>query len=507
MKLNADIVFYHLSKIYEAEICGPRSTDLVLPRPRFFMDDEESFLSDHLYLATAEHLPKRPPIGSRSVLVCIGGSLQLNYYKERLCLIVIRNRADFFKVYQEIQNIFDLYDNWEQSILGDLMEGLDIRQLLVDSRQVFEGPLYVLDKSFRVIASSVDTVDASWSVSDSGALNFESLSKFMTASDLMMEKREPLRIDAYDKKILSVNLFNKTGQYEGCLCISQTGGHFVEGEEKLAEYLAGRIRFALERDPQMINDTSSIKKVLQMLVGELPLSYSQRAVLLCANNRSVFVCIYLRYANSRNRVPQSYICSAFEETFDSSYAFENGDAIVAFVDTYPLCRGQADFRAELNPRLDRFVSQMNLCAGISDEFSDLFRIRTYYLQAQAAAENGLMVDPGGHYFYFSSYSLMEMILNSLGDLPLEAYFPPGLVRLMRHDEKAGVSYLETLKVFLEENLSYTAAASRLYIHRSTLIDRIARIEKELGMDLSDPDHRLQIQMLLKAMEIEALLGK
>ena len=78
MKLNADIGFYHLSKIYEAEICGPRSTDLVLPRPRFFMDDEESFLSDHLYLATAEHHPKRPPIGSRSVLVCIGGSLQLN---------------------------------------------------------------------------------------------------------------------------------------------------------------------------------------------------------------------------------------------------------------------------------------------------------------------------------------------------------------------------------------------------------------------------------------------
>ena len=39
------------------------------------------------------------------------------------------------------------------------------------------------------------------------------------------------------------------------------------------------------------------------------------------------------------------------------------------------------------------------------------------------------------------------------------------------------SYLETLKVFLEENMSYPAAAKRLYIHRSTLIDRIARIER------------------------------
>ena len=40
---------------------------------------------------------------------------------------------------------------------------------------------------------------------------------------------------------------------------------------------------------------------------------------------------------------------------------------------------------------------------------------------------------------------------------------------------------------------------------STLIDRIARIERELQMDLSDSDRRLQLEILLKAIDIEEML--
>jgi DNA-binding PucR family transcriptional regulator len=54
-------------------------------------------------------------------------------------------------------------------------------------------------------------------------------------------------------------------------------------------------------------------------------------------------------------------------------------------------------------------------------------------------------------------------------------------------------------------MSYTATAKRLYIHRSTLIDRISRIERELGIDLRDSDRRLQLEILLKAMSIEDLM--
>ena len=78
--------------------------------------------------------------------------------------------------------------------------------------------------------------------------------------------------------------------------------------------------------------------------------------------------------------------------------------------------------------------------------------------------------------------------------------------MLEHDKESGISYLETLKVFLEEGMSYTSTAQKLYIHRSTLIDRISRIEKELNIDLKDSDKRLQLEILLKAIDLEKILS-
>ena len=94
-----------------------------------------------------------------------------------------------------------------------------------------------------------------------------------------------------------------------------------------------------------------------------------------------------------------------------------------------------------------------------------------------------------------------MVANSLDGLPVEAYFPKGFRELLEHDQNSSISYLETLSVFLEENMSYAKAARRLFIHRSTLIERINRIESELSEDLSNPDQRLFLQLLLKALQI------
>ena len=76
---------------------------------------------------------------------------------------------------------------------------------------------------------------------------------------------------------------------------------------------------------------------------------------------------------------------------------------------------------------------------------------------------------------------------------------------MLHDNAGGISYIETLKVFLDENMSYAKAARKLFIHRSTLIERIERIEKELSVDLEDPDQRLRLLLILKALEVERQL--
>lgn len=56
-------------------------------------------------------------------------------------------------------------------------------------------------------------------------------------------------------------------------------------------------------------------------------------------------------------------------------------------------------------------------------------------------------------------------------------------------------------MYLNNNMNITKTANDLYVHRSTLLERIARIKRELESDLQDSDERLRIQLLLKAMKI------
>jgi DNA-binding PucR family transcriptional regulator len=108
-------------------------------------------------------------------------------------------------------------------------------------------------------------------------------------------------------------------------------------------------------------------------------------------------------------------------------------------------------------------------------------------------------------FNFRKYALNELILNAQNDLPLDTYYPDGLRRLISHDEESNTSYIETLRVYLNNNMAATKTAGDLFIHRSTLLERLDRINAILKEDLKDPDVRLQLMIILKALEIEKQL--
>ena len=302
MNLNADIIYNGLKKLYSAKMYGPKKADLSLVRPEFYMEDETVFQSDHLYLATVEHLPQRPRILQNAVLVCIGESFTLNYYRERLTLIVIKDHQDFFRVFHSLQDIFEMYNEWEKAIYSEVFNDRDIQAVLDKSWPVFKKPIYVIDKSFRIIASADSQTGLRWDTTDSGTISSESLSVFMSQSDLMMGRKETMKLNIGGNKTLCVNLFNRNDQYEGCLCISLEGNDFTDGEDKLAETLAGCLEMAIQRNPLIINDSQlSIKRIMQNLTEELPLSQSQRLLLTSSNNQETYCCLYMRYTRNSNQ--------------------------------------------------------------------------------------------------------------------------------------------------------------------------------------------------------------
>ena len=56
-----------------------------------------------------------------------------------------------------------------------------------------------------------------------------------------------------------------------------------------------------------------------------------------------------------------------------------------------------------------------------------------------------------------------------------------------HDRAHRTEYLPTLRAYLENNRSTTAAAAALFIHKTTLFYRLEQMEKLAGPFLKDPE--------------------
>ncbi|TYB45582.1 PucR family transcriptional regulator [Actinomadura chibensis] len=68
----------------------------------------------------------------------------------------------------------------------------------------------------------------------------------------------------------------------------------------------------------------------------------------------------------------------------------------------------------------------------------------------------------------------------------------------------GESLLSTVESYLEHESSTSTTAGELGVHRNTVSDRITRAERLLGLDLSDPDDRLVLQLACRTYRLSSM---
>ncbi|MCL1895540.1 MAG: helix-turn-helix domain-containing protein [Clostridiales bacterium] len=508
MKLNADILYMNLKETYAADISGPKTDGLTLSRPEFYMDSGSDFLPGSLYIAAEDHLPRRPGIKRDVVLVCIGDSARLSYYKERCCVITIKEERDPFSVYQRVQSIFDFYDSWNDELFELFRMDEDVQLLLECSRRVFPGPVFVFGSGFNLLAVAENAGEDSierWGISND-SLSQGSMGTFLNESELLTDTHDPIVFDMMGVNTLCVNLFDRNNIYMGCLCIDCIQRKYRPGDDALAVYLARILERSIEKNPAIpANDHAMMRQILKDLIDEAPISPKQRLMIDASAQEAGYACVVLRSLSRNLQLPGSYTCNIFEDNFPDSFSFPHGEDIVGYINLRHFCDKDGDWHKELTARLVPMLVSLKLSAGISNDFKDLHDAKICLRHAVAAIENGVYANPRGVCYFFSDYALMEMVINSLGGLSVETYFPNGLKEIIRHDEESTVGYFQTLKVFLDENMNFAKAADILFIHRSTLVDRMERIERMLGIDLADMNQRLHLQLLIKAVEIQDLI--
>ncbi|MEG1882302.1 MAG: helix-turn-helix domain-containing protein [Clostridia bacterium] len=340
-------------------------------------------------------------------------------------------------------------------------------------------------------------------VSDNRNLEPDLLRRFLDKHDLStMSIRDPLFLNIENYKTMNLNLFDED-KCIGCLTIWNVFREFRVSDAVLASYLRSILELAIKKySYENTFDKAVVKQVLKDTIDGLPSNYDNIRKIKALKNDQEYVCVKIEISTYLSNLPIGYVCSNVEDSFSKSLVLEHPHNVVAFIGIDGLKDAEGRYLDKLKQRIQQMSETMDLHAGISDPFADIFSSRLYYLQASAALSNGRMTSQSERVFDFQDYALNELVINSLGELPIELYYFDGLRRLFQHDAESQPSYTNTLKTYLNSNMSITKTAADLFVHRSTLIERMSRIERDFGVDLKDPDMQLLIRILLKDHEIK-----
>ena len=101
----------------------------------------------------------------------------------------------------------------------------------------------------------------------------------------------------------------------------------------------------------------------------------------------------------------------------------------------------------------------------------------------------------------------DLLLSQLSRSKDLAPFQDLVEPLVRYDRERGSDLVRTLRVYFACGANASEAADKLFLHRNSMIYRLARIEKLTGADLKNPRVGLILQLGLLAIEGEERRNK
>ena len=138
-------------------------------------------------------------------------------------------------------------------------------------------------------------------------------------------------------------------------------------------------------------------------------------------------------------------------------------------------------------------SMMSILVGVSSVAENINRLNAAYKEAQIALEVGKVFDDE------------KVVLNydNLGIGRLIYQLPTKLCELFLHEvfKKGDITLLDsetilTINKFFENDLNVSETSRQLFVHRNTLVDRVAKIYKLTGLDLRKFDQAIVFKVAM-----------
>jgi purine catabolism regulator len=142
----------------------------------------------------------------------------------------------------------------------------------------------------------------------------------------------------------------------------------------------------------------------------------------------------------------------------------------------------------------------NISIGIGRNYSEVGKLWMSNREAQRAVEN-LIGSREGHPIHYDDLGIYRILSYEELKPELFHFYKEILEPLVKYDREKDSDLVKTLKKYFECRSNLKKVSEEMYTHYNTIIYRMQRIKEITGINLEDPNERLNLEISLKIYDI------
>lgn len=510
MQLSGELLYRYLSERYPVSRFGRNLFQAEFSLPLFFSAGDTPERG-RTYIARSRDLPKN--CAAECLFLCVGGRPAQPW--NGWCAMVLypeKPELDLLTLANCVCRFFDRVSSWEQTMQGLLAQKAELEALVEASLPLFENCITITDYKFSILVNCGISGEGEKRrvevIHDFDRVPMEIVASFRESYPSTAQQRTPFDFKGQredpEGNNYCINLYLGSSYYGTCTLWNKLRPMnacdkllFVRFAEYVKQYLS-------TQPSSSGHNSVTMKSILSDLLHAFPVSaqdmdwardLARSNLRLSGAEFGAWHLLTIRSANRNKSLPAEYICASLEDMLTCATAIVLNGQIVCLC---PIACGESCETGVCDILLP-YLADMNFQTGVSAPFTDLFRARSYYLQASDMLETGRRYAPEQRIYRFSDFILPYMLRHSCGELESETFLTPGLREL--RDMDSTVDYWGTLRLYLDNECNASKTAQDLFLHRSSLLPRLDKIRSLV--DLDTPEERLYLRLCMTLLDMEA----
>ncbi len=506
MEITAEMLFYRISKKYALQRENIQTTGLAVRKVRLWRAEEHFQEQGVLYLLErGEDLARFPAREPGMFLFCDPCAVTAAEAWAKDTYAVLSENTPPELVRDELLEVWNELMRWDARFFEEIIHREDARKIMARGRDMLDWAYAVIDVDFNNLYSTpdyralIDTkVDyVTREVAQSLMMNPD----FHAAAELKESFYYFEEVNSFDA--LCGNIF-LNGMYcaRVVMHVGGKGSRIPVGAREIFDRFIAHLEELFAHSPDFTGRGArdQLHHLFQALAADEKTDPSfQSAVLKKVGweRSDLYTVIKLRFYeaagwNTQLATTLPYLIRELEGEWPNSCAVMDGLAVFWLINL-SLSKEDTD-QHSFHQRVASFVRDHVCNAGISSRFCDFSLIPYAVRAADVALRIGQTKHPHFWYYLFDDYRLEYMLGKVREELPDSMLCHPALIQLFAHDDEHHTELARTLQAYLQCGMNMTAAAERIYVHRTTFCRRMDHIRRLTGLDIEDPDTILVLLM-------------